>query len=78
MDAILRAKMRGMRWFDMGELPMPGDGTNKERAIGFFKKAFTSRVDVHAQWLLPGALESGNGNPMSPNLDRSCHESHQL
>jgi Acetyltransferase (GNAT) domain len=66
MDAILRAKARGMRWFEVGEILVPGDGTNKERAIGFFKKAFTSRVSVHSHWLLPGVPESpstGRGHP---------------
>jgi len=65
MDAILRAKVRGMRWFDVGQVLAPGDGTSKEHTIGFFKKAFTSRIETRMQWLLPGAPECpgrGEGN----------------
>jgi hypothetical protein len=52
MDAIMRAKLRGMRWFDIGELVVPGEATAKEVSISFFKKALTSRVEIRPEWRL--------------------------
>jgi hypothetical protein len=53
MDAILRAKRRGVRWFDVGEVPFPGEVTPKEEAIGHFKKGFTSRLELRLRWHIP-------------------------
>jgi hypothetical protein len=52
MDAILRARQRGLALFDVGLVPFTGEGTDKELAIGHFKKAFTSRIDARAEWCL--------------------------
>jgi hypothetical protein len=52
MNAALRAKARGIRWFDFGELPSRVQGSDKEAQIGFFKKAFTSRVEIRPEWHL--------------------------
>lgn len=60
MDAILRAKRRGMHRFEVGEVFFPGDATAKEESIGMFKKAFTSRVELRAHWQLPGSASSAN------------------
>ncbi len=58
MDAILRAKQRGMRWFDIGEVLFAGEATDKEVSIAHFKKAFTSRVEVRAEWRFSGSSYS--------------------
>ena len=42
-DAMLRAKARGMRYFDLGEFYEKGTVDEKTYGIGFFKKGFTSR-----------------------------------
>jgi hypothetical protein len=52
MNAALRAKARGIRWFDFGELVSRAESSDKEAAIGFFKKAFTSRVEIRPEWHL--------------------------
>jgi hypothetical protein len=52
MNAALRAKGRGIRWFDFGELLSSGEGSDKETRIGFFKKAFTSRIEIRPEWHL--------------------------
>lgn len=44
-SAIIRAKARGCRFFDVGELPGPA-ASEKERAIGYFKEGFTMRTDA--------------------------------
>jgi hypothetical protein len=40
--AMMRAKQRGLRKFDIGELP--SEGSTKERQIGYFKRGFTNRT----------------------------------
>jgi hypothetical protein len=52
MDAMIRARRRGVRFFDVGEIPMSGDATEKEESIGFFKKGFTARVEIRPIWEL--------------------------
>jgi hypothetical protein len=62
MDAIVRAKRRGLRRFEVGEVFFPASATPKEEAIGAFKKAFTSRVELRAHWRLPGPASSAPAN----------------
>jgi hypothetical protein len=50
MDAMLRAKARGIQRFRLGEVPFAGDTSSKEHSIGFFKKGFTSRLEVRLVW----------------------------
>lgn len=50
MNAIERAKQRGVRHFDLGQLSTPGEVTPKELSIAFFKKAFTSLVQLRLEW----------------------------
>jgi len=66
MDAIMRAKSRGMHRFEIGEVFFPGDGTAKEESIGMFKKAFTSRVELRAHWRLPGSQPRAQTSPTVP------------
>lgn len=50
-SAMLRAKERGLRHFDLGEIPAKGGGvSDKEAAIGYFKKGFSSRYRVRLAW----------------------------
>jgi hypothetical protein len=63
MDAILRAKQRGMLWFDLGEILFAGEATGKEESVGYFKKAFTSRVEVRAEWRFSGELLRSRAHP---------------
>jgi len=51
-QAILRAKERGLRWFDLGELFAYCEGSDKERNIAFFKRGFTSRRSSRLVWSL--------------------------
>lgn len=52
-DAVLRAKARGRRWFDFGEVHPRGTVEPKEFNIGFFKKGFTSRLVAETVWSVP-------------------------
>jgi hypothetical protein len=58
MNAIVRAKQRGVRRFELGEVFFPGDATSKEESIGMFKKAFTSRVELRTHWRLSSSPQS--------------------
>jgi hypothetical protein len=48
--AMLRSGERGMRSFDLGELPLPGTATNKEIAIGYFKRGFATNITTWIAW----------------------------
>jgi hypothetical protein len=53
-DAMLRAKQRGVRWFDLGEIPQAGtEASDKELRIGFFKRGFTRGTRISVFWTLP-------------------------
>ena len=52
-DAMLRAKARGRRRFDLGEFFQQGAVDSKEYNIGFFKKGFTSRQVTEVVWTVP-------------------------
>lgn len=50
---IVRAKKRGMRFFDVGVIHAPNeDVSEKERAIGHFKHGFTSRTVSSTIWTI--------------------------
>ena len=49
-DAIRRSGARGMRRFDLGELPAKGTVSDKEFNIGYFKRGFASQIDMHLVW----------------------------
>jgi hypothetical protein len=50
MNALLRARSRGARYFDLGATPDQQDRSDKEMSIAFFKRGFTSRVEVRPVW----------------------------
>jgi hypothetical protein len=50
MNAILRARARSLRYFDVGEVLLPPDRSEKERSIAFFKRGFTSRIESRLVW----------------------------
>ena len=51
--AILRARQRGRRFFDLGAVALPGEGAcAKLQSIGYFKRGFTSRVVSSTCWRL--------------------------
>ena len=49
-DATLRGRARGLRWFDLGEIPQKGTVSDKEFAIGFFKGGFATEVREWTNW----------------------------
>ena len=58
-NAILRAKARGLSWFDVGHIPHASDVSEKEASIGFFKLGFTNRMEARTVWALaPGEAPS--------------------
>jgi hypothetical protein len=61
-DAMLRARARGRRYFDFGEVHPRGAAEPKEFNIGFFKKGFTSRLVAETVWTLPYG-ETPGGTP---------------
>ena len=52
-DAIMRARSRGIKVFDLGEVPVKVDGLNdKAVQIGFFKRGFASNFNRFTLWEL--------------------------
>jgi hypothetical protein len=49
-DAIGRARERGMAMVDLGEVPLPGSTTEKEAAIGYFKRGFATALTTAIVW----------------------------
>jgi hypothetical protein len=49
-DAIQRSRARGMRFYDLGELPAKGEASDKEVNIGYFKKGFATGVETRVSW----------------------------
>lgn len=49
-DAILRSRERGLKYYELGDLPSKGTVTDKEYNIGFFKRGFASNVQMHVVW----------------------------
>jgi hypothetical protein len=50
--AMLNARARGLRWFDLGHIPAEGAASPKEVNIGYFKRGFTSRFVTTREWRL--------------------------
>ena len=55
--AILRARRRGARTFEIGQVFVPQEDT-KAAAIGYFKRGFSSRLTVHYIWNIPGEIHA--------------------
>jgi hypothetical protein len=51
--AILRSRDRGMKFFDLGDLPTYDSVSSKEFNIGFFKRGFATCVDKYLHWTVP-------------------------
>lgn len=49
-QAILRAGERGMRVFDLGDVPQAGTVSPKEAAIGYFKRGFAGELAASIVW----------------------------
>ena len=49
-DAILRSRGRGMRYYDLGELPAKQAASDKEFNIGYFKRGFATSIEMHLVW----------------------------
>ncbi len=49
-DAIVRSGNRGLRYFDLGLLPVRGTVSEKEYNIGYFKRGFATSVEMHLVW----------------------------
>jgi hypothetical protein len=57
--AMTRSAERGMRAFDLGDLPLGGTGTEKEYSIGYFKRGFATTI---ASWISWGLNIAGAKN----------------
>lgn len=53
-SALSRARARGLSVFDLGEVPLPGTASDKEIAIGYFKRGFATAVETRLVWTSPG------------------------
>ncbi len=50
-DAVLRSRERGLRWFDLGDVPEKGTVGDKEYSIGFFKSGFATEIRPWTNWV---------------------------
>lgn len=50
---ILRSKERGLKEFDIGDVPLSSDD-KKQFDIGYFKRGFSSRLSTHIFWTCNG------------------------
>jgi len=48
--SILRAAERGQRRFEIGDIPIKGCASDKEVAIGYFKRGFATEIAVSMTW----------------------------
>jgi len=48
--AMLHSAERGMRVFDLGDLPLSDAASEKEVAIGFFKRGFATKIAAWLAW----------------------------
>jgi hypothetical protein len=50
--SILRAKERGMLFYEIGDIPKQGEASPKEVNIGFFKRGFASEIQEWSLWTI--------------------------
>ena len=64
-EAILRAGIRGMTTFDLGEIPQAGTASTKEQAIGYFKRGFAGAIGTSIvwRWQRPAAAPESGEQP---------------
>jgi hypothetical protein len=55
--AITRSRERGMRLFDLGDIPI-SDVSKKELDIGYFKRGFASKISTWTRWTWKSRLSS--------------------
>lgn len=48
--AMLHSAERGKQVFELGDLPLPGAGSDKEFAIGYFKRGFATKIGTSIVW----------------------------
>ena len=48
--AMLNSAARGMRKFELGDLPLPDSASEKEFAIGYFKRGFATSIETSIAW----------------------------
>lgn len=48
--AMVRSAKRGLNLFDLGDLPLPDQGSAKEVAIGYFKRGFAGSIATWLSW----------------------------
>lgn len=53
LSAILNARRRGMKWFDLGEIPTKPNVDKRGFNVGHFKKGFAPAPQLHLVWSLP-------------------------
>jgi hypothetical protein len=57
LNAILRSRARGMKWFDLGDIPAQGTVTDKEYTIGYFKRGFVTSLRAWTTWTLTSLVQ---------------------
>jgi len=50
---IERAQQRGMKIFELGDVPFSGTVSDKEYQIGYFKRGFVTDIDAYLTWQWP-------------------------
>jgi len=48
--AMQHAMQRGLRVFELGDLPLPGTVSEKEFSIGYFKRGFATSIETSITW----------------------------
>jgi hypothetical protein len=48
--AMLHSAERGMRLFDLGDVPLPGAASEKAITIGYFKRGFATEIGARLAW----------------------------
>ena len=55
--AIVRSLGRGLKWFDIGDIPTEGTASAKEYNIGQFKKGFVTEIGAWINWTRTGSVK---------------------
>ncbi len=60
--AIVRSAGRGLKWFDIGDIPTEGTVNMKEYNIGQFKKGFVTEISAWTNWIRAGLVKHTDEN----------------
>jgi len=68
--AIVRSLARGMKYFEIGDIPAEGAVSAKEYNIGQFKKGFVTEIETWTNWARAGSAKDiehadGTGNALA-------------